>query len=242
MTFDHETTTRVYSLETRRLIEERVTQGRPPGATLIETAAALVFDSSVAGPTAPVLGTRSRFEVAPTLGEMAFVTVTADYRRYFMPVRPLTLAFRAQHTGRYGPGAADPRLLPLAWTLRDLVRGFNVRDLGAGCAVSGQDCPTIAGLGARQLVVSNGELRLPLVGPFGRLSDSSALPVDGLLFADGGAFTEPRAGGTGATMLYSAGAGVRLNAGGFIFEFDVVRPLAGTDRGWTVALNFRPGF
>jgi hypothetical protein len=43
-------------------------------------------------------------------------------------------------------------------------------------------------------------------------------------------------------VLYSAGAGVRLNAGGFIFEFDVVRPLAGTDRGWKVALNFRPGF
>ena len=243
MTFDYETTTRMYSAETRRLIEERITHGKPPGVALVETAAALVFDSSVAGPTAPVLGTRSRFEVAPTLGEIAFVTVTADYRRYLMPVRPLTLAVRTQHAGRYGPGAGDTRLLPLAWTLRNLVRGYSLRDLGTGaCAVSPQDCPTIAGLGARQLVVSNVELRLPLVGPFGRLSRSSGLPVDGFLFADGGAFAARPAGRVGPTMLYAAGAGVRLNAGGFVFEFDLVRPLTGASRGWTVAVNFRPGF
>ena len=29
------------------------------------------------------------------------------------------------HIGRYGSGADDPRLLPLAWTLRDLVRGYD---------------------------------------------------------------------------------------------------------------------
>ena len=38
---------------------------------LFETGAALVHDSSVAGATAPVLGTRSRFEIAPTFGDLS---------------------------------------------------------------------------------------------------------------------------------------------------------------------------
>ena len=35
----------------------------------------------------------------------------ADYRRYVMPVRPLTFAFRGLHYGRYGSGGEDSRLV-----------------------------------------------------------------------------------------------------------------------------------
>ena len=52
------------------------------------------------------------------------MTLTADYRRYMMPVRSLTVAMRIQHIGRYGADASDGRLLPLIWTVRDLVRGY----------------------------------------------------------------------------------------------------------------------
>ncbi|MFB6368601.1 MAG: hypothetical protein ABEJ00_03215, partial [Gemmatimonadota bacterium] len=56
--------------------------------------AALVYDNSIAGPTGPILGQRYRFEVAPRLGTLDYTAATADYRRYWMPVRPVTLAGR----------------------------------------------------------------------------------------------------------------------------------------------------
>jgi hypothetical protein len=35
---------------------------------------------------------------------------------------------------------------------------------------------------------------------------------------------------------------VRLNAAGFVFEIDGVRPIGRPERGWTFSVNFRPGF
>jgi hypothetical protein len=84
---------------------------------------------------------------------------------------------------------------------------------------------------------------VPLVGAFGRLSRANVLPVDAIAFADAGAFW----GGTGAsaappTILRSAGAGVRLNAGGFIFEVAAARALDAAPSGWRLSFNFLPGF
>jgi len=203
---------------------------RPVGApvTLIETAAALVYDTSLFGATAPVLGSRYRFEAAPAFGDLSLLTLTADYRRYLMPVRPFSLALRLQHVGRYGSDAADPRLLPLVWTLRDLVRGYDPNDV----------------LSTSKYTVANAELRVPLVGPFGRVSGSNALPIDAFVFADAGAFDSRSTLSTAIsrTMLRSVGAGARLNAGGFVFEFAAVRPLDQLPHSWTLAVNFRPGF
>jgi hypothetical protein len=224
ISYDRQIATKVYSSATGKLMREgddRV----PAGASVtgFESAVALVYDSSVFGATAPVLGTRYRLEAAPTLGDLSFVTLTADYRRYVMPVRPFTIAMRVQHVGRYGAAARDSRLLPLVWTLRDLVRGYDPRDV----------------LSTSRLTVANVELRAPLVGAFGRLSGSTALPVDALVFGDAGAFD---LGASSLQRLRSVGAGVRLNAGGFVFEFDAVRVLDQLPRGWTFAANFRPGF
>jgi hypothetical protein len=47
-----------------------------------------------------------------------------------MPRKPFTVALRVMHLGRYGVDAGDARLLPLAWTIRDIVRGYG--DLGTG--------------------------------------------------------------------------------------------------------------
>ena len=222
--FDRELATQVYSATTGRLLREG--KDRMPGGRavmLIDSAAALVYDTSVFGSTAPVLGTRYRLEAASTVGDLSFVTLTADYRRYLMPIKPVSIAFRIEHVGRYGTGAGDPRLIPLVWTLRDLVRGYDPRDV----------------LTTARMTVANAEVRVPIVGPFGRLSGSHALPIDALLFADAGALdTATRT----RTMLRSVGAGVRLNAGGFVFEFDAVRPLDPTPQGWTLAVNFHPGF
>lgn len=224
ISFDRQFATQVYASTTGRLIQEGE-GGGPAGApvTLFEAAAALVHDSSVFGATGPVLGSRYRLEAAPTLGELSLLTLSADYRRYLMPVRPFTVAVRVEHVGRYGDAAGDPRLLPLVWSLRDLVRGYDPRPV----------------LTTAQLVVSNVELRVPIIGPFGRVSGSNVLPLDAVIFADGGAF---RSASGSVTTLRSVGAGFRVNAGGFILEFDAVRPLDLLSRGWTMAVNFRPGF
>jgi hypothetical protein len=222
--FDRQLATQVYSTSTGKIVREAKEQlGSDGAAVLVEAAAALVYDTSVFGATAPVLGSRYRLEAAPTVGDLSFMTIVADYRRYMMPVRPVSLALRVEHVGRYGTGARDPRLLPLVWSLRDLVRGYDPHDV----------------LTTARMTVANAELRVPLVGPFGRLSASSALPIDALLFGDAGAFDTATAT---RTMLRSMGAGIRLNAGGFVFEFDAVRPLDPKPQGWTLAVNFHPGF
>jgi Tol biopolymer transport system component len=229
ISYDSQTATEVYAGDTGRLLDrsDRVISAGA-AVTLVESAAALVYDSSLFGATAPVLGTRYRVEAAPTFGDLSLMTLAADYRRYVMPVRPFSLAFRVEHIGRYGHDASDPRLLPLVWTLRDLVRGYDPHDV----------------LATTDLTVVNSELRVPLVGTFGRLSGSSLLPIDALAFVDAGRFNgRPAASSaTTTTLLRSVGAGVRLNAGGFIFELDAVRTIDSSPRGWTFAVNFRPGF
>ena len=120
--------------------------------------------------------------VAPTFGSLSFTTVTADFRKYLMPVRPLTIAMRVMHVGRYGSGADDPRLLPLAWTLRDLVRGYG-------------DTGPVAGdtsyLTAPRLLVANVEARFPIPGIFTGNAEPLGLPIEGLIFSDAGQFWIP---------------------------------------------------
>ena len=74
----------------------------PGRSDTLETAAALVYDSSIFGATGPLVGRRYRFEYSQMAGTLAFGGLLADYRRYFMPVRPFTVAVRGLHYARYG--------------------------------------------------------------------------------------------------------------------------------------------
>ncbi|MGD0783994.1 MAG: hypothetical protein ABSA30_14190, partial [Candidatus Aminicenantales bacterium] len=84
----------------------------PAGIQMPHVGAALVYDSSLFGATAPILGQSYRLEATPTFGTLNFTTLLADYRKYIVPVRPFTLAFRLSTYGRYGSGADDPRFYP----------------------------------------------------------------------------------------------------------------------------------
>src|SRR5262249_30446358 len=150
-----------------------ITTSAAPSALLVDTRAALISDTAVYGATSPILGERYRVSVAPTFGSVTFTTITADYRRYAMPIRAFTIAVRLMHVGRYGSGADDPRLLPLMWTLRDVVRGYG--DVGP-------DGTSTEYLTASRLVVGNIELRFPVPGAFHRRADSGSLPIEGLIF------------------------------------------------------------
>jgi Tol biopolymer transport system component len=245
ISYGRELRTRLYSGPYATLVDERtVKTSTAAGVTLVESSAALVYDSSINGATGPVLGRRSRFEVAPTFGSFSFVTLVADYRHYFMPVRPLTVAARIEHIGRYGSGSGDARLLPLVWTLRNFVRGYSLRE-ATSTPCNTMACESITDLGTRGLVVGNIELRFPIIGTFGLLGRSGPLPIDGLLFADAAGIASAPASSSATlvtTMIRSAGAGVRVNAGGFVFEIVAARPIDRPAAGWGVIANFRPGF
>jgi len=181
--FDREATTTVFDATTGHLLSSTTdTSSASPDATLIETGAALVYDTSVWGAASPILGQRYRLSIAPTVGSISYTTLTADYRKYLMPLRPFTIAMRVMHVGRYGTGADDPRLLPLAWTLRDVVRGY------------GDTGPDPAGqpyLAADRLLVGNAELRFPIPGVLSKRMHWNALPMEGLIFSDVGRFWIP---------------------------------------------------
>jgi hypothetical protein len=235
ISFDRESTTADYSGATGRLLNSSTSiDSAAPAATLVETGAALVYDTAVFGPASPILGQRYRLAVAPTFGTLSFTTVTADVRKYMMPVRPLTIAMRVMHVGRYGSGASDSRLLPLAWTLRDVVRGYGD---------SGPASNAFVYLSAERMLVANVEARFPIPGVFERSSQSGPLPIEGLVFSDAGQFWASQPAGTPRPpMLRSVGAGVRLAVAGFVFELDAVRPLDPNSQGLSFAFNFRPGF
>jgi Tol biopolymer transport system component len=233
--YDRELTTSDFSLATGNLVNSSTsTSSAAPSALLFEPRAALVYDSSVWGPTSPILGQRYRLAIAPTFGSLSFTTVTADFRKYLMPVRPLTIAMRVMHIGRYGSGAGDPRLLPLAWTLRDLVRGYGDTGPVLGDA---------SYLTAARTLVANIEARFPVPGIFTGSLQPLPLPIEGVIFSDAGQFWTAQTLTTSARpILRSVGAGVRLTAAGLVFEFDAVRPIDHVSNGWKFAFNFRPGF
>ena len=236
----------VFSGTGRLLDETRERRYDLAPATIIQTGAAFVHDTAVHGPASPVLGERYRIGIAPTFGDLRVATFVADYRKYVMPLRPFTLAMRVQHVGRYGRDAGDPRLLPFVWFVQDTVRGFDGRQLPPrNCdAAAVQGCDPIDAATTQKLLAANVEVRFPIPGVLHRTTSYGAIPLEGLIFSDAGAFwTGGPTSSTVRTLLRSAGAGVRVNAGGFVLEFDAARPIDVADvRGWRLSVNFRPGF
>ena len=126
VTFEQDVRTRAYSIRSGDQIDdstETISLANP--LHLGSVSAAFVTDSSVFGATSPVAGQRSRFEVSPTVGTLAYTSALADYRRYFMPARFYTIAGRALHYGRYGADSEDGLLLPLFMGYPELIRGYN---------------------------------------------------------------------------------------------------------------------
>ena len=102
-------------------------------------------------------------------------------------VRPLTIAARLEHVGRYGPAASDARLTPLVVGLQTLVRGYDVRNFAADqCGRSATECSVIDELAGSRLGVANLELRAPLLGLLTGDLDYGTLPIEGIAFADAG--------------------------------------------------------
>jgi outer membrane protein assembly factor BamA len=200
-----------------------------------------------------VQGGRQRFEVQPSIGTWQFFTVTADWRSYIYH-RPLTLALRALHYGRYGANGDEPALGTLFVGDGTLVRGYSYNSFGdADCTAQSSGftgCAEFDRMLGSRMAVANVELRLPLVGNerFG-LVNFRFLPTELALFADAGvAWT----GGESPTFsasnpasrspITSAGITARFNLfGAFILETWYAHPFQRTT-GNRFGLQLTPGW
>lgn len=247
--FDHDIETNVFSLATGSRIDRTVEElPRPDAVNLGEAGTALVYDTSIMGATAPVLGQRYRFEYTQTAGSLTFGGALADFRRYFMPARPFTLAFRGLHYGRYGADGEDTRLAPLYVGYPGLVRGYEIRSFDpTECIVEAESCAAFDQLVGSRIAVLGAELRFPIYGLFSRRSLYGPVPVDIAFFGDAGtAWTtadQPQFLDGGRDWVRSYGVALRVNAFGYaILELDYVRPLDRPGRGWMWQFNLTPGF
>lgn len=239
-----QTMTRVQNLATKDVSDVARSES-PAGAALYLADAHLAFvhDTAVFGATSPVAGQRYRFEIEPAVGSIGVVDVTADARRYFMPVRPVTFAARITHRGRYG--SSDPRLTPLVAGLQTFVRGYTLNEFAASaCGTGATECSVVDLISGSRLALANVEVRAPFFGLFTGRFDYGAAPIEAIAFADAGLlWTRPNGSvPPGRAQFRSVGAGGRVNAGGFVMEVTAARRLDGTRPGWTTSFLIRPGF
>jgi hypothetical protein len=216
--------------------------GRP--VYLGELRAAFVHDTAVPGATSPVLGQRLRLEIEPAIGGLSFADVRVDARRYFMPVRPFTIAARVEHVGRYGPDAGDPRLTPLVLGLQTLVRGYDLRRFAIDeCGRAATECSLLSELTGSRFALVNLEVRAPLFGLLTGELNYGPLPIEAIAFVDAGfLWTRHPGAPLERDRFRSIGAGGRANIGGLIVEITGAKPFDRGDDGWTVSFLLRPGW
>jgi len=249
--FERTVSSTVYSLTTGQQLS-RTSDTQPIGSplNLAAAGAALVFDTTTFGPTSPVRGERYRVEVSPAIGSADYTGVLADYRRYVMPVSFYTVAARVLHYGRYGSGSDDARLHPIFLNDPSLVRGYDALDsfTAPACALASLvGCLPNARFVGSRILVSNLELRVPLLRPFGVTHAMyGPVPMEVAFFADGGVAwnsgESPAVFGGSRPGIGSAGVALRIATAIGVAEFDVVRPFQSSTRRWTIGLALMPGW
>ena len=248
--FKQDVTERLYSPITgQQLTENTIDLGSEEPLNLGEASAALVHDTSIFGATSPILGSRHRLELSQSAGSLTYTGVLGDFRTYYMPFRPFTLAFRGMFYGRYGRDSEDFRLPILYLGYPGLVRGYDSGSFEAfECGINPTGtCPTFDRLIGSKVAIANAELRFPLWGAFGGSNFYGPLPIEMALFADSGVAwdrsTRPGFSATDREPVVSVGAAMRINVLGFaVAEIDYVRPLDRPGRGWLWQFSLRPGF
>jgi hypothetical protein len=213
---------------------------------------AFVLDNSTFGIASPMKGKRLRYEVTQYFNGINVTSLIADQRGY-MYIKPIALAIRGLYAGRYGTDANTIKLMPLFIGYPTLVRGFDAYTLYE----ANRDKITFESLSGSQMVIANGEVRLPFTGPRRVcLIPSNYLFSELALFIDGGAAwrNTPMISGetneiipatTKLKPVFSTGLSLRVNIlGMLVLEPYYALPFA-TDNLHTkgiVGLNFSPGW
>ncbi|AQG78457.1 BamA/TamA family outer membrane protein [Spirosoma montaniterrae] len=189
-----------------------------------QLSAAYVGDNTTPGPVAPLKGHRYRVGAETSFGPLQMNTITADYRQY-LRFRPLTLAFRGLHMGRYGRDAATGIIPPFFVGFPTLVRGYAAQTYASN-PYRGDGDVSLNQMQGSSMAVANAELRLSLTGHERMaLFRSRVFPTEIALFADAGyawgrTGLEPdrlrlNAPSVSTTPVYSTGVSLRLNLLGF---------------------------
>lgn len=249
--FQQEVRTGVYPMSslTPLTVTRDVTQTAPT-LYLGRTSAALVRDSSIAGATAPIFGSRSRLEVGRTIGTVRYTSLLADWRRYYMPKRPVTIAVRGLHVGRYGRDHQHDQLIDLFAGHPEFVHGY-----GAGSfsflecldQTAAGECQIFRNLIGSRMVVANLEVRAPIPGLFRGNVEYGRLPVDIAFFADAGlvwsADDRPALAGGSRRPVKSVGGAVRVNVFGLLpLELAISKPLDRVEHRVQWQIGIRQGF
>jgi Tol biopolymer transport system component len=221
-----------------------------PTMYLAESTTALVHDTSFFGATSPIYGGRYRFEISQSAGTLSYTGVLLDWRRYYMPKRPITIAVRGVHYARYGTDAEHPQLLSVFSGDPELVHGYGYGSIGPSeCRFlpGGKTCAAFDSLLGSRLLVANIEVRAPLVGLFRGDIDYGRVPIELAGFFDAGvSWTRdslPTFAGGPRAPLRSYGTAVRVNAFGLlVVEVSASRPLTRAGAGWQWQVGLRQGF
>jgi len=250
LTFDRRIDTFTFSPTGQLLAEDRqkIELGQP--LTLGELNFGFVQDTAAFGATGPVLGHRSRLEVAPSWGDLRFTQVIADARHYVMPLGAWTIAGRFLHIGRYGADAESFRLSPLFVGFPNLVRGYDIGsfDIDECPGLFESRCALVENLIGSRLLVTGVELRAPILGAFTGKLEYGPIPAEIIGFFDAGVAWDERSRPSGIgngtrPWARSFGAGLRVNALGYmILELAGVRALDRPNDGWRFVFGVRPGF
>ncbi len=251
ISFQNQVITQAISLNTGYYIQDDI-QDLPHAAALNlgSVSTALAFDNSIFGAASPILGQRFRVEITPTFGSLNMINLLVDYRKYFMPIRPFTIAARIFHFGRYGKDAEDNRIYPLSIGYPGFVRGYddNSFDVSEFLADSAHTTNLYNNLYGSKMLVGNLEIRFPLFGLLGLGSGYYGfLPIEtGLFYDTGVAWTNGDKAalfGGDRKLISSYGATIRINLFGYaIGEVDYVHPIQRLGNKWMWEFNLIQGF
>lgn len=257
----------------------------PRGFNLQRINLGYVGDNSYFGMASPMAGHRYRFSVEQMFGVMNvfrrdgdmeqaqqvffnarervnMFNVIADYRQYYFR-KPIALAFRMAHYGRYGqiPISDDPRNPGRQYSTFDFflgypnfLRGFDYNSLYRNQQEFFDETFTFDNLLGTRVLLGGIEIKTPFTGP-----ERLALISSGFFFTELGWFLDAgiawnegqdltwRKSGSNSQMrfpVFSTGPSLRINLfGALILEPYYAFPFA-IDQRWpgTWGLNFWPGW
>jgi Tol biopolymer transport system component len=219
---------------------------------LFKTSAAFVGDSSVWGFVSPVRGTRYRYEADSMTGDLRFQTLLADWRKYFF-LRPVTLAVRGLHYGRYGRDSDNFNVLsPIDLGQSWLVRGYDSVSLGECVATAASSCPVYERLVGSRVAAASVEVRAPLLGTkeYG-LINAPAVPTELEAFFDAGEawnahqtpkFNFKRDMTSTLVPVTSVGVGLRILLSYIPIEVYAAKPFQRPSKNIVYGFNITPGW
>ncbi len=233
--------------------ESRERLDAPSGFSLQRISLAYVGDNSYFGMASPMAGYRYRVSAERMFGRLDLYNMIFDYRHYFQ-LRPLTIAVRGIHYGRYGKDAQNNLFYPLYLGYPGFVRGYDYSTLGQ-IQSTFDDAFVFDQLLGTRVLLGGLEVRLPFSGPkrlaligSGFFFTELAWFLDvGVAWDDNSSITLDRslANTPGKRFpIFSTGPSLRVNVfGALILEPYFALPFHNRGiQGGVWGLNFLPGW